>query len=423
MKNIAGKTVYTVSEVNALARQTLENLSFWVEGEISSFRGLNNHYRYVYFDLKDPQTGYKLPCILEPDIYKSLDFELSQGSKVLALGSLSLWEKEAKFQMYLVKIEAFGEGFLLAELERLKRKLSKKGYFDSSMKRKLPSYPTNIAVITSTVSDAWQDFKKHTIDIFSIFKIVLFDVTVQGKGSARQIIKAIKTADKMHFDVIVLIRGGGSIEDLASFNEEKLADAIFKAKTCIIVGVGHERDVTIAQLVADIVASTPTDAAKIISFDFIRLDEKLSEVLVKIRWLFNSKIGNTSQQLDLLFQKLSYFIKDYQEIPKLLNHLQKSLFHQQRIIMSKHFQRLSIFKTQFNNSWNLIYQQNINNLKGLKDKLILLSPTNILKRGYSIAFSQEGQVIKNSAGVDIGSNLKVKLAKGQLLSKVLAKEL
>ena len=423
MKNIAGKTVYTVSEVNALARQTLENLSFWVEGEISSFKGLNNHYRYVYFDLKDPQTGYKLPCILEPDIYKSLDFELSQGSKILALGSLSLWEKEAKFQMYLVKIEAFGEGFLLAELERLKRKLSKKGYFDSSIRRKLPSYPTNIAVITSTVSDAWQDFKKHTIDMFGVFKVALFDVVVQGEKSASQIVKAIKAADKMNFDAIVLIRGGGSIEDLASFNDEQLADAIFAAKTCIVVGVGHEKDVTIAQLVADVAASTPTDAAKIISADFIRLEEKLSETLIKIRWLINNKINSYSQQLDLFFQKLSYFIKTYQEIPKLLNHLQKSLIHQQRITMSKHFQKLSIFKTQFNNFWNLIYQQNLNNLKSLKDKFTLLSPTNILKRGYSIAFSQEGQIIKDSSGVDIGSNLKVKLAKGQLLSKVLAKEL
>ena len=423
MKNIAGKTVYTVSEVNALARQTLENLSFWVEGEISSFKGLNNHYRYVYFDLKDPQTGYKLPCILEPDIYKSLDFELSQGSKVLALGSLTLWEKEAKFQMYLVKIEAFGEGFLLAELEQLKRRLARKGYFDSNIKKTLPSYPTSIAVITSTLSDAWQDFKKHTIDMFGVFKVALFDVVVQGEESAGQIIKAIKAADKMNFEAIVLIRGGGSIEDLASFNNEQLADAIFSAKTCIVVGVGHEKDVTIAQLVADVAASTPTDAAKIISADFIRLEEKLSETLIKIRWLVNNKINSYSQQLDLSFQKLYFFVESYREIPKLLNLLKKSLNGLKNTIISKYSQRLTIIKTNLINNWNLTYQQNVNILKGLKDKLSLLSPDNILKRGYSIVFSLEDTVIKDVSDVDIGSKLKVKLSRGKLLSKVLAKEL
>lgn len=423
MKNIAGKTVYTVSEVNALARQTLENLSFWVEGEISSFKGLNNHYRYVYFDLKDPQTGYKLPCILEPDIYKSLDFELSQGNKVLALGSLTLWEKEAKFQMYLVKIEAFGEGLLLIELEQLKGKLSQKGYFDLKAKKALPLYPTNIAIITSAVSDAWQDFKKHTIDMFGVFKVTLFDVVVQGEESASQIVKAIKAADKMNFEAIVIIRGGGSIEDLAGFNDEQLADAIFAAKTCIIVGVGHEKDVTIAQLVADVAASTPTDAAKIIGEDFIRLEEKLSETLIKIRWLVNNKINSYSQQLDLFFQKLYFFVESYQQIPRSLNLLKKSIKGLQQTIISKYFQRLAIIKTRLKNSWNLTHQQNINILKSLKDKLSLLSPDNILKRGYSITFNVQGAVVKDASGVDIGSNLKVKLSKGKLLSKVLAKEL
>src|SRR3990170_2870266 len=127
MKQISGKSVYSVSEVNALARQTLENMSFWVEGEISSFKGLNHHYRYLYFNLKDPNTGYKLPCILEPSTYQSLDFEME-------------------------------EGIMAAELEKLKKKLENLGYFDPSRKRPLPNYPTNIAIITSKIADAWYDF-------------------------------------------------------------------------------------------------------------------------------------------------------------------------------------------------------------------------------------------------------------------------
>jgi len=227
----------------------------------------------------------------------------------------------------------------------------------------------------------------------------------------------------MNFEAIVLIRGGGSIEDLASFNDEQLADAIFSAKTCIVVGVGHEKDVTIAQLVADVAASTPTDAAKIISADFIRLEEKLSETLIKIRWLVNNKINSYSQQLDLSFQKLYFFVESYREIPKLLNLLKKSLNGLKNTIISKYSQRLTIIKTNLINNWNLTYQQNVNILKGLKDKLSLLSPDNILKRGYSIVFSLEDTVIKDVSDVDIGSKLKVKLSRGKLLSKVLAKEL
>ena len=423
MKTIAGKNVYTVSEVNSLARQALEGLIFWVEGEISSFKGLNSHYRYLYFDLKDPETGYKLPCILEPEIFTSLNFQLADGGKILALGNLTLWEKEARFQMYLMRIEDFGEGYLLAQFEELKRKLEGKGYFDQRIKKPLPSYPTNIAVISSKVSDAWQDFKKHTASKFGIIKVTFFDVMVQGQKSASLLTQAIKKADKMNFDAIVLIRGGGSIEDLASFNDEQLADAIYKANTPIVVGVGHEKDVTIAQLVADIAASTPTDAAKIISADFTLLEEKLSAIIKKIALSVDNQITNSAQQLDLLFQKLSYFLQMYYQIPKTLLYMRQSLDHLQEALILKENQRLAIFQSSLKNNRNFIFQQNANSLNNLKARLVLLSPQNILKRGYSITYSQYGKIIKDAGFVAIGSKLKVKLAKGELLSKVLAKEI
>lgn len=423
MKTIAGKTVYTVSEVNSLARQALEGLTFWVEGEISSFKDLNNHYRYLYFDLKDPETGYKLPCILEPEIFTSLDFELADGGKVLALGNLTLWEKQAKFQMYLMAMEDFGEGYLLAQFEELKRKLEGKGYFDPNIKKSLPAYPTNIAVISSKISDAWQDFKTHTVDKLGVIKVTFFDVMVQGQKSATLLSEAIKKADRANFDAIVLIRGGGSVEDLASFNDEQVADAIYKAKTCVVVGIGHEKDVTIAQLAADVAASTPTDAAKIISADFILLEEKLSTLIKKMVLSVTNQIENNAQQLDLFFQKLSYLVEMHHRIPKTLLYIQQSLNHLQKALFLKGNQRLAIFQSSLKNRGNFIFQQNLNNLNNLKARLILLSPQNTLKRGYSIAYSQYGKIIKDATLVAIGSKLKVKLAKGELLSKVLAKKI
>jgi len=423
MKNIAGKNVYTVSEVNSLARQTLEGLTFWVEGEISSFKGLNNHYRYLYFDLKDPQTEYKLPCILEPEIFTSLDFQLADGGKILALGNLTLWEKEAKFQMYLFKIEDFGEGYLLAQLEELKRKLENKGYFNLEIKKGLPAYPTNIAVISSKVSDSWQDFKKHTIDKFGVINVTFFDVMVQGQKCVTLLCQAIKKADPLNFDVIVLIRGGGSIEDLAAYNDEQVAETIYRAKTPILVGVGHEKDVTIAQLVADIAASTPTDAAKIISSDFLLLDEKLSSIAQKMALAVTNRLTGSAQQLDLLFQKLSYFVKRHREIPKALVHIRQSLSHLQKTIILGKKQRLLVLQSSLKSKWVFILQENSNSLNNLRTRLDLLSPQNILKRGYSIAYSPAGKIIKDAGLIAIGSKLKVKLARGELSSKVLTKKI
>ena len=423
MKNIAGKNVYTVSEVNSLARQTLEGLTFWVEGEISSFRGLNNHYRYLYFDLKDPGTGYKLPCILEPEIFTSLGFQLADGGKILALGNLTLWEKEAKFQMYLFKIEDFGEGYLLAQLEELKRKLESKGYFNLEIKKSLPAYPTNIAVISSKVSDAWQDFKKHTIDKFGVINVTFFDVMVQGQKCVTLLCQAIKKADPLNFDVIVLIRGGGSIEDLAAYNDEQVAETIYGEKTTILVGVGHEKDVTIAQLVADIAASTPTDAAKIISSDFLLLDEKLSSIAQKMALAVTNRLTGSAQQLDLLFQKLSYFVKRHREIPKALVHIRQSLSHLQKTIILGKKQRLLVLQSSLKSKWVFILQENSNSLNNLRTRLDLLSPQNILKRGYSIAYSPAGKIIKDADLIAIGSKLKVKLARGELSSKVLGKKI
>ena len=183
MKIIKGKSVYSVSEVNTLARQALENMSFWVEGEVSSFKGANEHYRYLYFDLKDTETLYKLPCILEPEIFVNLAFDLEDGKKIIALGNLTLWEKDGRYQMYVHRIEEFGEGILLAQLAQIKRKLERKGYFDSKFKKLLPSYPVNIAVISSWSSDGWQDFKKHSVDKYPIIKVTFFDIMVQGEKS------------------------------------------------------------------------------------------------------------------------------------------------------------------------------------------------------------------------------------------------
>ncbi|OGE10846.1 exodeoxyribonuclease VII large subunit [Candidatus Curtissbacteria bacterium RIFCSPLOWO2_01_FULL_42_26] len=421
MKTVEGKTVYTVSEVNSIVRQNLETLSFWIEGEISGFKGPNQHYRYLYFDLKDPQTGFKIACIAEPEIYNE-NFAFDNGQMVLALGNITLWEKEGRLQLYVLKIQNFGQGYLLAKLEQLKAKLEKKGYFDISRKKKLTPFPTNIAVISSWVSDAWQDFKKHSVDMFPIIKVTFFDVTVQGQNSATKIKKALDKADSMNFDAIALIRGGGSIEDLAAFNNEDLALKIYKCKSCIVVGVGHEKDVTIAALVADINASTPTDAAKIIASDYMHLESKLIQAKASILKLVAGIAFSQSQTCDILYHKLSRAKDRYMAVPNHLNFLKNSLKISEETIVRANTQNLLIYKNSLKSNWLRIFTENKDKLINLKKQINLLSPDSTMKRGYSIAYNNRGQVIKDVKHIDVAATIKVQLWRGKLKSKVIAKE-
>ncbi len=423
MKIIAGKKIYSVWEINAIARRALETMTFWVEGEISSFRGANTHYRYLYFDLKDPQTGYKLPCICEPSILEDINFEFIEGKQVLILGHLTLWEKDGRYQMYVHQIELFGEGMLLAQFELLKSKLQQKGYFDVKFKKPIPSYPTNIAVITSKISDAWYDFKTHTYDKFPIIKITLFDVMVQGEKSPSLIIGALKRAETGNFDCIVLIRGGGSLEDIAAFNDEKLAQTIFEAKSPIVVGVGHEKDVTIAQLVADIGASTPTDAAKIITSNFTTLEMKLTTSRERLRNAIVSYLLRTSQRVDLIFERLANYTQRYKQLPSHLKFLGQSLSAAKQSHIIQNQKRLDGFYKSLKDYWKFIVRKEQERLGTMSQTLRLLSPQNILARGYSITYDFKNKVIKNVKDIALGSKVKVKLAKGSFLSKVYQKNI
>ena len=405
-----------------MTRRTLEQMNFWVEGELSSFKGYNSRYRYLYFDLKDPQTGFKLPCVFDPETYLSQNFQFEDGMKVLALGVLTLWEKEAKFQMHVVKMQEFGEGFLLAELEKLKLKLQVKGYFDDANKKKLPPYPVNVAVITSKVSDAWQDFRQHSYEKFKTIKLDLFDVMVQGNRSVSQIINAIQKTDSKKYDVLCIIRGGGSIEDLAAYNDENLARAIFQAKTPILVGVGHEKDVTIASLVADVSASTPTDAAKIITENFLKLDSKLTHFVSRATFALKNKIAGASQQLDFIYQQLVNAKMSYSQVPQKLVFLKKSLTSLTTDLIKENLLALARSSDSLIQSWKFILSKQTVALEGYHHKLLLVSPQNVLNRGYSITTTIGGKVLKDAQFVDIGQKLKVKLARGQLNTKVIEKK-
>ncbi len=248
----------SVSELNRQIKTILEShfLSLFVTGEISNL--VSHTSGHVYFSLKDEEGSIR--CVLFKGNASKLKFQLENGQKVILGCGLSVYAPRGEYQLMVSTVAPSGKGSLALALEQLKKKLSEKGYFEPSIKKTLPKFPKRAALITSATGAALQDMLRVAEKRWLLCEFVLFNTLVQGETAAAQIAQNIALADKNGFDVIVLARGGGSIEDLWAFNEEVVADAIHEATTPILTGIGHEIDFTIADFAADVRAPTPSAA-------------------------------------------------------------------------------------------------------------------------------------------------------------------
>ncbi len=248
----------SVSELNRQIKTILEShfLSLFVTGEISNL--VSHTSGHVYFSLKDEESSIR--CVLFKGNASKLKFRLENGQKVILGCGLSVYAPRGEYQLMVSTVAPSGKGSLALALEQLKKKLSEKGYFEPSIKKTLPKFPKRAALITSATGAALQDMLRVAEKRWLLCEFVLFNTIVQGEAAAAQIAQNIALADKNGFDVIVLARGGGSIEDLWAFNEEVVADAIHGATTPILTGIGHEIDFTIADFAADVRAPTPSAA-------------------------------------------------------------------------------------------------------------------------------------------------------------------
>lgn len=314
MADLFGATTHSVSALNQKIKSLIETtfLNILVEGEISNLTCHNSgHY---YFSIKDSQSSIK--CVLfRGNVASGLKFELKNTQKVRIMGHISVYTPRGEYQIICSKVMLAGQG--AEEFERLKAKLSAKGYFLSSHKKELPKFPKKIALITSNTGAALQDMLRVAMMRWQLVKIVNYDTLVQGVEASRDIAKNIKKADSLFgsseaFDVIIIARGGGSAEDLWAFNEEEVADAVFEAKTPIVSAVGHEVDYVISDFVADMRAPTPSAAIEMVLPDsntwFLYLDE-LSEGL---DYAFNHHLQGLQKEiahLEFLLKSLSFDVR------------------------------------------------------------------------------------------------------------------
>lgn len=417
MRQADGRDIYTVAEVNYFARETLEQMTFFVEGEISSLKK-NPAWSFYYLDLKDDKAV--LPCIASGHLIEALGGELS-GQRVIAFGYLSLYEPIGKYQLRIQKIEAAGEGLLAKKLEELIRKLRAEGLFDEKYKKKLPLYPKKVCLVTSQGSDAYNDFKTHSIDKFPIIELYTADIRVQGFSSVADLLAILPKVDEMGFDIAVITRGGGSLEDLAAFNDEQTARAIFKMKTPTLVAIGHESNESLAEWVADRRASTPTDAANIVVNGYMQVLTKLETLSYKFKTTSNYIFTTNFQRLDQILVKLDHVKDSFRDLPHRLNTVWESMRRHEKYFIADAVKKTDDYALTLKKTSRVFIENKERELAFLYKSLFLLSPKNTLKRGYSITRDAKGKILSGIADVVLESTIDVRLSDGHIESIVKSK--
>ncbi|MFZ9659246.1 MAG: exodeoxyribonuclease VII large subunit [Arcobacteraceae bacterium] len=322
------------NQINALLETTFSNV--YVDGEISNLTYHSSG--HIYFSIKDDKST--VSCVMFKGNAQYLKFKLTPGMKITIRGSVTVYVPRGTYQILCTKIEPSGVGELSLAFEQLKTKLQIKGYFDKSIKKELPDYPKNIYVVTSNTGAAIEDMKKILAHRYPIAKMILIPTLVQGVGAKDDIARSIKFADSLASNVkdsiMIVGRGGGSIEDLWAFNEENVADAIFNSKTPIISAVGHENDFVISDFVADVRASTPSNAIEIstpnINDLIMYVDGFKDELNSKLKIIFQTK-SFALESMRSLFNQHS-FSKRFSLIEQTISYIKKQIIqrHQQFLI-------------------------------------------------------------------------------------------
>ncbi len=401
LRSLATKTdrqVYTVSELTSQIRDLLEGHfpTVWVEGEVSNFKYHSSG--HMYFSLKDETS--QMQCVMFRSDNARLDFELKDGLQVVCFGRVGVYTIRGQYQLYVERIEPKGLGALQLKFLQLKEKLKNEGLFDEQRKRKIPFLPRRIGVVTSKDGAALQDILKVLSRRYQNAQVLVYPVPVQGEGAAPLIAEAIDDLNAGQcVDVLIVGRGGGSLEDLWAFNEEVVARAIYRSTIPVISAVGHEVDFTIADFVADLRAPTPSAAAELV----LPLREDLVARIVELR-------SRACQASLSLVKGLRQDLDNLLDSPAIKDPL---------AIFETQFQRLDELRKSSSVFWETIFQTKREGFLSLLGKLKALGPLATLERGFSVTVREsDGKVVTSFDEVKKGELLKTKLSRGFLISQV-----
>lgn len=437
--------IFSIKEINRYIGMKLESDELlgdvWIRGEISNFT--HHSSGHMYFTLKDKDS--RLKCIMFASYNQRLPFIPKEGAKVIARGNISVYERDGNYQFYCISMQPDGIGSLYLAYEQLKKKLQNEGLFEAARKRPIPKFPKAIGVITSATGAAVRDILITLQRRHPSVPVLLFPVLVQGTGAAPSIVKAIETMNRLaEVDVLIIGRGGGSLEELWAFNEESVARSIAASLIPVISAVGHETDYTIADFVADLRAATPTAAAELAVTSVHELKSKLnqmeSRLVSSLRMTLNSRKERLTRlrRAPLFINPRKYLLQHAERLDRSQERLQMRVLRLAERSIDK-YKRLSgsLAKAHPGAQAALAAKQlervcdrlQATMTAGMKEKrmqllasirqLDALSPLKVMSRGYSLVYDeQEKRLIKSVSDVQLGDLVKVKVADGQLECQV-----
>ncbi len=440
--------IYTVGQINTLIKVVLEaNLPsrLVVKGEIRDFKRHSSG--HCYFSLKD-ETGI-LPCVMWASKFKSVKFDPDDGMSVLSTGYIDVYEASGKYQFYVEKLEPAGMGALQLAFEQMVKKLQAEGLFDDEHKKPIPKYPERIGIVTSETGAAVHDIVDSIYSRWPCVKLFLYPVPVQGEGAAAKIASTLRQINRrnktLKLDILIVGRGGGSLEDLWAFNEEVLARAIFDSKIPIISAVGHEVDTTIADLVADKRASTPTKAGVVAVPDMYEILEQLNNIEMRIAGHTQGVLQLANQHLKTILASsmfrnpISIVRMSEQRLDEISSDMAESmiyLLNSAKRLLSESYEKvvkiephrllgekkleLSSLQNRTNTGINAIINKMQMRLTAASNRLEGLNPKSVLQRGYSITKNlKTGNLIRTSEDIQVGDLIITELAMENLIeSKV-----
>lgn len=408
---------FTVSQYNQAIKNFLDSKvecqAVHIKGEVSNYKG---HTRgHLYFTLKDEES--RINAVMFKTNAEKLDFVPKDGDEVLVTGRISVYVPNGGYQVYVEEMHMSGNGDLLKKLEELKQKLAKEGLFDQDKKKPIPKYPSKIGIVTAPTGAAIRDILSTIKRRYPICNTILFPALVQGELAKDDIVRQIKRANEFDdIDVLIVGRGGGSIEDLWAFNEECVARAIYESRIPVISAVGHEIDFTIADFVADMRAPTPTGAAEMAVPNMVDLINYIHQLEIRLnKNIFNLIDVSRKQLLNfknsyVLTNPLAYSEIREQKLDTIINKLNSYITHKLDISVSRYE---SIITNHILVNPEELFIKNKNSLELFINKLELLNPLNVLSKGYSLS-TVNGKVIKSVKDVKVNDEVNIKLIDGEI---------
>ena len=435
--------ILSVRELNLEAKQILENglPLVWVHGEISNFICATS--RHWYFSLKDEHAQVR--CVMFRHKSQYLDWLPNNGMQVEVLALATLYEARGEFQLMLEQIRPTGLGTLHDRFERLKLKLNAEGLFDAARKRSLPFFPAQIGIITSPQAAALRDVLITLAKRMPSIPVLLYPTPVQGAGSDQKIAQTIRLAnDRAECDVLMLCRGGGSIEDLWAFNEELVVRAIVASHIPVVSGIGHETDFTIADFTVDQRAATPTAAAQLVVPERQELLLRIYHLAQRLARCIQRQLERMMQQLDYLQNRLVHPAKQVQQNMQHLNQLQQRMksmlayillrqqclvqsmqqrFHSKRLDVAPFVSQQTALACRFAEVMHRTLARHTTRLDSLQTHLDHLDPKRVLARGYSIVRDAHGSIVKDISFLQVGARLDITFAHGWARTELKEKNL